>query len=187
MARLEKLGAFALTEPLHGSDSVALETSARRDGGEWVIDGVKKWIGNDTLADVALVWARDVADGRVKGFLVEKGTPGYDAKRIDGKGSLRAVWQAEITLSGLPVPEENRLPGAHSSRTPARPTTTGASPGASTAARPAATRRAPARLTRPVHRTAHAAGVSRPDLRDHRLDQPAQAADAAAADPDAGQ
>jgi alkylation response protein AidB-like acyl-CoA dehydrogenase len=114
MARLEKLGAFALTEPLHGSDSVALETSARRDGGEWVIDGVKKWIGNDTLADVALVWARDVADGRVKGFLVEKGTPGYDAKRIDGKGSLRAVWQAEITLSGLPVPEENRLPGAHS-------------------------------------------------------------------------
>src|SRR6266568_8868736 len=96
MARLEKLGAFALTEPLHGSDSVALETSARRDGGEWVVNGAKKWIGNGTIADVVVVWARDVADGRVKGFLVEKGTPGYDAKRIDGKGSLRAVWQAEI-------------------------------------------------------------------------------------------
>ena len=58
------------------------------------------------------VWARDVADGQVKGFLVEKGTPGYDARRIDGKGSLRAVWQAEITLTDVRVPEENRLPGA---------------------------------------------------------------------------
>jgi glutaryl-CoA dehydrogenase len=120
MARLEKLGAFALTEPAHGSDSVALETSARRvkgageAGGDWVINGAKKWIGNGTLADVVVVWARDVADGRVKGFLVEKGTPGYDARRIDGKGALRAVWQAEITLSGVRVPEESRLPGANS-------------------------------------------------------------------------
>src|SRR3954453_14668499 len=62
MAALDKLGAFALTEPLHGSDSVALETSARRDGDEWIINGVKKWIGNGTLADVIVVWARDVAD-----------------------------------------------------------------------------------------------------------------------------
>ena len=116
MAQLEKLGAFALTEPLHGSDSVALETSARRDGGEWVIDGEKKWIGNGTIADVVVVWARDVADRQVKGFLVEKGTPGFGARRIDGKGSLRAVWQAEITLSGARVPEENRLPGATSFR-----------------------------------------------------------------------
>jgi len=114
MARLEKLGAFALTEPLHGSDSVALETSARRDGGAWVINGAKKWIGNGTIADVVVVWARDLADGKVKGFLVEKGTPGYDARRIEGKGSLRAVWQAEIALSDVRVPEENRLPGAHS-------------------------------------------------------------------------
>jgi glutaryl-CoA dehydrogenase len=122
MARLEKLGAFALTEPAHGSDSVALETTARREkgageaGGDWVIDGAKKWIGNGTLADVVVVWARDVADRQVKGFLVEKGTPGYDARRIDGKGSLRSVWQAEIALSGLRVPEENRLPGANSFR-----------------------------------------------------------------------
>ena len=114
MARLDKLGAFALTEPLHGSDSVALETSARRDGNDWVLDGAKKWIGNGTIADVVVLWARDVADGQVKGFLVEKGTPGYEAKRIEGKGSLRAVWQAEIALSGVRVPEENRLPGARS-------------------------------------------------------------------------
>jgi len=127
MARLEKLGAFALTEPTHGSDSVALETSARQlkgageaGGGDWVIDGAKKWIGNGTLADVIVVWARDTADRQVKGFLVEKGTPGYDARRIDGKGSLRAVWQAEITLSGVRVPEENRLPGANSFRDTAR-------------------------------------------------------------------
>jgi alkylation response protein AidB-like acyl-CoA dehydrogenase len=112
MATLEKLGAFALTEPLHGSDSVALETSARRDGDRWVINGQKKWIGNGTLADVVVVWARDVGDGQVKGFLVEKGTPGYDARRMDAKGSLRAVWQAEITLTEVRVPEENRLPGA---------------------------------------------------------------------------
>jgi glutaryl-CoA dehydrogenase len=114
MARLEKIGAFALTEPAHGSDAVALETSARRDGDGWVIDGTKKWIGNGTIADVVVVWARDIADGRVKGFLVEKGTPGYRARRIDGKGSLRAVWQAEIELTNLRVPEENRLPGARS-------------------------------------------------------------------------
>ena len=123
LARLEKLGAFALTEPAHGSDSVALETSARRvkgaweaGGDSWVIDGAKKWIGNGTLADVVVVWARDAEDHQVKGFLVEKGTPGYDARRIDGKGSLRAVWQAEITLTGVRVPEENRLPGARSFR-----------------------------------------------------------------------
>ena len=114
MARMERLGAFALTEPLHGSDSVALETSARRDGDDWVINGQKKWIGNGTLADVVVLWARDVADGKVKGFLVEKGSPGYAAKRIDGKGSLRAIWQAEITMTDLRVPESNRLPGARS-------------------------------------------------------------------------
>jgi glutaryl-CoA dehydrogenase len=114
MASLEKLGAFALIEPLHGSDSVALETSASRDGEEWVLNGAKKWIGNGTLADVVVVWARDAADGQVKGFLVEKGTPGYDAKRIDGKGSLRSVWQAEITLTDVRVPEERRPPGANS-------------------------------------------------------------------------
>jgi glutaryl-CoA dehydrogenase len=114
MALLDKLGAFALTEPMHGSDSIALETSARRDGDEWVINGEKKWIGNGTLADVVVVWARDTSDKQVKGFLVEKGTPGYNATRIDGKGSLRAVWQAQIVLTDVRVPEENRLPNTKS-------------------------------------------------------------------------
>ena len=113
MAKLAAIGAFALTEPLHGSDSVALQTRARRDGDTWVLNGQKKWIGNGTIADVVVVWARDDADGKVKGFLVEKGTPGYHARRIDGKGSLRAVWQAEIELTDLRVPESDRLPGAH--------------------------------------------------------------------------
>jgi glutaryl-CoA dehydrogenase len=112
MAKLQAIGAFALTEPAHGSDSVALETSARRDGDTWVIDGAKKWIGNGSIADVVVVWARDQADRRVKGFLLEKGTAGFDARKMEGKGSLRAVWQAEITLTGVRIPEANRLPGA---------------------------------------------------------------------------
>jgi glutaryl-CoA dehydrogenase len=114
MAALDKLGAFALTEPDHGSDSVALETTARRDGDHWVINGAKRWIGNGTLADVVVLWARDAADHRVKGFLVEKGSPGYEARRMDAKASLRSMWQAEITLTDLRVAEQNRLPGANS-------------------------------------------------------------------------
>jgi glutaryl-CoA dehydrogenase len=113
MARVEQTGAFALTEPGHGSDSVALETRARRDGDAWVIDGAKRWIGNGSLADVVVVFARDDADGEVKGFLVEKGTPGYHAQPIQGKGSVRAIWQADISLDEVRVPLENRLPGAN--------------------------------------------------------------------------
>lgn len=121
MATVDALGAFALTEPNHGSDSVSLETTARRDGDTWVLDGEKKWIGNGTLADVVVVWARDVADGQVKGFLVEPArSPGYVARRIDGKVSLRSVWQAHITLTGVEVSESNRLPGANSFRDTAR-------------------------------------------------------------------
>jgi glutaryl-CoA dehydrogenase len=112
MARVEKLGAFALTEPEHGSDSVALETTARLDGGEWVIDGAKRWIGNGSIADVVVLWARDAEDGQVKGFLVEPPTPGYHASTIEGKASVRAIWNAHIVLEGLRVPEESQLPGA---------------------------------------------------------------------------
>ena len=112
MARVEAIGAFALTEPDHGSDSVALETTARRDGDTWVIDGAKRWIGNGTIADVAVVWARSTEDGQVKGFLVETDTPGYDAAVITGKGCARAVWQADIRLDGVRVPDSARLPGA---------------------------------------------------------------------------
>jgi glutaryl-CoA dehydrogenase len=114
MARCEKLGAFALTEPRHGSDSVSLETEARREGDEYVIDGAKRWIGNGSMADVVVVWARDTEDMQVKGFLIEKGTPGYDGRPIVGKGSLRALWQADIDLVDVRVPAENRLPGANS-------------------------------------------------------------------------
>jgi glutaryl-CoA dehydrogenase len=119
MSRLEKLGAFALTEPNHGSDSVALETTARRDGDEFVIDGAKRWIGNGSLADVIVVWARG-EDGQVHGYLVEKGTPGYEAEVIKGKGSLRAIWQSQITLNGVRVPAENRLESANSFKDTAR-------------------------------------------------------------------
>jgi len=129
MARLEKIGAFGLTEPRHGSDAVALETSARRDGDEYVLDGRKKWIGNGSIADHVLIWARG-EDGAVGGYVVEAGgrggdrTPGYEATVMTGKTALRAVWQAEITLTDVRVPAENRLAGATRSRT---------SPGCSTA------------------------------------------------------
>jgi glutaryl-CoA dehydrogenase len=114
MARLEQIGAFALTEPDHGSDSVALETSARWDGDAYVIDGVKRWIGNATIADVVVVWARSDEDDKVKGFLVETPTPGYDATVIEGKGAARSIWQADIRLDGVRVPAESLLPQAQS-------------------------------------------------------------------------
>jgi glutaryl-CoA dehydrogenase len=113
MARMEKLGAFALTEPEHGSDVVMLETSARRIGDEYVLDGEKRWIGNGTFADVTVVWARD-EEGNLGGFLVEKGTPGFRTSPITGKASKRPGVQADIELKGVRVAAENRLPGAQS-------------------------------------------------------------------------
>jgi glutaryl-CoA dehydrogenase len=108
MARLEKIGAFALTEPDHGSDAVALETRAHHAGNEYVINGAKRWIGNASFADVTIIWARD-DDGNVGGFLVEKGTPGFEAKVMTGKVAKRAVWQTDIALVEVHVPVENRL------------------------------------------------------------------------------
>ncbi len=112
LASVELFGAFALTEPRHGSDSVALETTARRDGEHYVLDGQKRWIGNGSIADVLVVWARDTEDGQVKGFLVEGGAAGLHARRMAGKVSVRAVWQADITLTGVRVAGTDRLPGA---------------------------------------------------------------------------
>jgi glutaryl-CoA dehydrogenase len=114
MARMELLGAFALTEPDHGSDSVALETSVSPDGDGWVLNGRKRWIGLGTLADLIVVWARSTVDGKVGAYVVEAGTPGYKASVITGKASLRSVWQADIELRDVKVPEGNRLPGARS-------------------------------------------------------------------------
>jgi glutaryl-CoA dehydrogenase len=113
LARCEALGAFALTEPDHGSDSLLLETSAVEDGDAYVLNGTKRWIGNGSIADIVVVWARG-EDGRVGGYLVEKGTPGYEATVIAGKGSVRAVWQADIVLRDVHIPLANRLPGARS-------------------------------------------------------------------------
>ncbi|WP_217565148.1 acyl-CoA dehydrogenase family protein [Micrococcus sp. GbtcB5] len=105
-------GGFALTEPLHGSDSVSLETSARPDGaGGWVLNGAKKWIGNGAAGGITIVWARDTEDGQVKGFVVEQSTPGYEAEVITGKGALRAIHQAEIMLTDVRVGDDARLPG----------------------------------------------------------------------------
>jgi glutaryl-CoA dehydrogenase len=117
MARLEKIGAFGLTEPEVGSGtSRGLTTTARRDGDSWVLNGQKKWIGNATFSDVTVIWARDVANDQVKGFLVEKGTPGFKPEKMHNKIALRVVQNALITLEDCRVPEAHRLQRANSFR-----------------------------------------------------------------------
>jgi glutaryl-CoA dehydrogenase len=117
MARMEKIGAFGLTEPDVGSGAArGLTTTARRAGGDWILDGQKKWIGNATFADYVVIWARDIADNQVKGFVVEKGTDGFAATKMRDKMALRVVQNAHITLDGVRVPEQNRLQNANSFR-----------------------------------------------------------------------
>jgi len=108
MARMEKIGAFGLTEPQHGSDAGLLETTARREGNEYVIDGEKRWIGNASFADVTVIWAREEND-KLAAFLVEKGTPGLKATVITGKASQPTVLNTDLKLDGVRVPAENRL------------------------------------------------------------------------------
>jgi len=121
MARMEKIGAFALTEPDVGSGAAGgLTTTATRDGSAWVLNGQKKWIGNATFADLVVVWARDTADSQVKGFVVEKGTEGFSAVKMRDKIALRVVQNAQITLDSVRVPEENRLQEANSFRDTAK-------------------------------------------------------------------
>jgi glutaryl-CoA dehydrogenase len=115
MSRWEKIGAFGLTEPHGGSDVAGgLETTARRDGDEWVLNGAKRWIGHATFADLVVIWARDAETNRVLGFMVEKGTPGFTATKIEDKIALRIVQNADITLEDCRVPEANRLQRANS-------------------------------------------------------------------------
>jgi len=122
MARWEKIGCFGLTEPLVGSGaSGGLTTTAKRDGDTWIINGQKKWIGNSPWCDVSIIWARDVADNQVKGFIVEnKTTPGFSVEKIHNKIALKVVQNGLITMDNCPVPEENRLQVDKSFRDTAR-------------------------------------------------------------------
>ena len=115
MARMEKIGAFGLTEPDVGSGAAGgLTTTARRDGSEWVLDGQKKWIGNATFADYVIIWARSLEDDQVKGFVVPRDTPGFSPLKMTDKIALRVVQNAHITLDGVRVPESHRLQEANS-------------------------------------------------------------------------
>jgi len=117
MAAMDKIGAFAMTEPLGGSDVAGgMRTTAKRDGDTWILNGAKKWIGNATFADYVVVWARDVDDNHVKGFVVEKDMPGFDPRKIEGKLAFRIVENAEIILTDVRVPEANRLQGINGFR-----------------------------------------------------------------------
>ncbi|MCZ2402511.1 acyl-CoA dehydrogenase family protein [Paenarthrobacter sp. Z7-10] len=114
---MRKIGAFGLTEPLGGSDVAGgTRTTARREGGNWILNGAKRWIGNATFSDWVLIYARDVADDQVKAFLVDTKTEGYSASKIENKISLRTVQNADITLTNVVVPEEFKLAGANSFR-----------------------------------------------------------------------
>ncbi len=117
MATGEVIGCFGLTEPDAGSDPGAMRTHARRDGGDWILNGAKMWITNGTIADVAIVWAR-TESGEIRGFVVEKGTPGFSAPEIHRKISLRASVTCELVLQDVRVPEANLLPGASTLRGP---------------------------------------------------------------------
>lgn len=116
MAKGKLIGCFGLTEPDHGSDPGAMETRARRDGDRWVLNGTKRWITNGSIADVAIVWAR--VDEGITGFLVERGTPGFETRDIHGKFSMRASITSELILEDVRVPHSAHLPEARGLRAP---------------------------------------------------------------------
>ena len=111
MARMEKIGCFGLTEPLVGSGTGGgLTTTAKREGDTWVLNGQKRWIGNAPWCDISIIWARDLDDNQVKGFIVEnKTTPGFSVEKIQNKIALKVVQNGQITLKDCRVPEANRL------------------------------------------------------------------------------
>jgi glutaryl-CoA dehydrogenase len=108
MAAGKAIGCFGLTEPHGGSDPANMKTVARRDGGDWILNGAKMWITNGNLADIAIVWAK--TDDGIQGFVVEKGTPGFAAQEIKHKMSLRASVTSALYMDNVRVPEANRLP-----------------------------------------------------------------------------
>jgi glutaryl-CoA dehydrogenase len=114
---LKKIGAFGLTEPLGGSDVAGgTRTTARREGGNWILNGAKRWIGNATFSDWVVIYARDLADNQVKGYLVDTKTEGYSATKIENKISLRTVQNADITLENVVVPDFFKLANANTFR-----------------------------------------------------------------------
>jgi alkylation response protein AidB-like acyl-CoA dehydrogenase len=117
MARMEKIGCFGLTEPLVGSGAAGgLLTTAKREGDAWLLNGQKRWIGNAPWCDISIIWARNVADNQVIGFIVEnKTTPGFSVEKIENKIALKVVQNGEITLKDCRVPDANRLQGGESS------------------------------------------------------------------------
>ncbi len=116
MATGEVIGCFGLTEPDSGSDPASMRTHARKDGGDWVINGSKMWITNGTIADIAIVWAR--TEGGVRGFIVPTDSKGFTAQAIHHKASLRASVTAELAFDDVRVPDEFLLPGVSSMRGP---------------------------------------------------------------------
>jgi glutaryl-CoA dehydrogenase len=115
MNKMQKIGAFGLTEPEVGSGAAGgLTMTCKQTADGWVLNGQKKWIGNATFADVTIIWARDLADGQVKGFLVRKENPGFTVEKIKGKMALRIVQNGLITLTNCVVEEKDRLPYANS-------------------------------------------------------------------------
>lgn len=111
LASGEAIGCFGLTEPDFGSNPNGMITRAKRDGDHYVINGAKMWITNGTVADIAVVWAKN-DDGKVAGFLVEKGTPGFSAPEIKNKHSLRASVTSELIFEDVRIPVENMLPNS---------------------------------------------------------------------------
>ncbi|MBA3945024.1 MAG: acyl-CoA dehydrogenase family protein [Herpetosiphonaceae bacterium] len=116
MARMEKIGAFGLTEPQVGSDASHIQTTARLEGDTYVLNGAKRWIGNATFADVTIIWAQDAETGQIGGFLVEKDTAGFTATKMEGKLAKRALLNADIKLENCVIPASNKLPKARSFR-----------------------------------------------------------------------
>jgi len=130
LAKAELIGCFGLTEPDHGSDPGSMVTKAEKVAGGYKLNGAKTWISNAPVADIAVVWAK--LDGKIRGFVVERGAKGFSTPKIEGKLSLRASITGEVVLSDCVIPEENLLPNIRASPVPSAVSTTPAmaSPGA---------------------------------------------------------